>query len=575
MSLESGESFRDRVRAYLPSTVSDRTLGLSVLAVFVYLNIVPIVAILASSFYAEGLTLFGGSFTLSNYAFILGQYELFYNTVVFTLGSAILTTAIGVAIAWVIGRTNAPLRRTFYYTIFFAFFLPPVIWENTWVRLFAKRGVYATLFGVEQIPVRNLPGMIFIQSIRLVAFALILLVPLFASMDTSLEESAYMSGAGIWKTATRITIPTVAPGIMTVFIFVTIISLESFRVPLVIGLPAKIQVLSTAIYEASRVEPVNYGVAMAEGIAIILLALPLLWLYRRFVARSERFETVSGSGFRTNAVDIGRWRYAVSGVVGLYLLFTIVIPTLFMIYISFMPIYLPPHLANPEMFSLANYATVLADPRTWESLGNTLLVAFVATTLTVVVGAGVSWLIQKSEIPFRGTIDYVSFLPIAIPSVALALGLMFIYLQVIPIGIYGTLIIIGLAYVIRGMPGTIRIVDPAIIQMQDDLLESAQLSGASRIRRVVSIVIPTVAQTLAALWSFRFAFLMFELPIVLMLYTSDTWMLSAHLYTLYTNAEGTQAAAIGVLVMFFLAIATVAVHKFGQYIGGGTKSLDV
>jgi len=574
MSIREFEVFGRSVGQYLPSSVSDRTIGLSVLALLIYLNIIPVVAIFVSSFMAEGLSMYE-SFTLANYEALASKYGLLYNTLVFTLGSAVLTTVLGVAIAWVIGRTNAPFRRLFYYVIFFSFFLPPVIWEQTWVRLFAKRGFYATLLGLEQIPIRNLPGMVFIQSIRLVAFALILLVPLFASMDTSLEESAHMSGAGIWKTATRITIPTVAPGIMTVFIFVTIISLESFRVPLVIGLPAKIEVLSTAIYEAARVEPVNYGAAMAEGVAIILLALPLLYLYRRFVARSERFQTVSGSGFKSNAIDIGRWRYVVSAVVGLYLLFTIVVPTIVMIYMSFMPFYIPPHAANPQLFTLDVWSEVLGNARTWTSLQNSLVVAFTATTATVFMGAALSWLIQKSEIPYRGLIDYVSFLPIAIPSVALALGVVFIYLNVIPIGIYGTLVIIALAYVIRGIPGSVRIVDPAIIQLQDDLLESAELSGAGRLRRVISIVIPTVAQTLSALWAFRFAFLMFELPIVLMLYTTDTFMLSSYLYVLDSNAETTQAAVVGVLVMALLVVVTVIVHKFGQYLGGGTKSLDV
>jgi len=560
---------------YLSSTLSDRTVGLGILVVLAYLNLVPIVAIGVSSFFAQGLELFD-SFTLNNYAIIASHYELLYNTTVFTLGSAILTTVVGVAIAWVIGRTNAPFRRLFYYTIFFAFFLPPVIWENSWIRLFGQRGVYATLLGVQSLPIRNLAGMIFVQSIRLVAFALVLLVPLFASMDTSLEESSHMSGAGIFKTATKITIPTIAPGIMTVFIFVTIISLESFRVPLIIGMPAKIQVLATAIYEASRVDPVNYGVAMAEGITIILLAIPLLWLYRRFVSQSEQFQTVSGSGFRTNPIDIGRWRYVVSALVGGYLIFTIVIPTLFMIYTSIVQVYVPPNLVTPALITpIQNYQAVLSNPKLWESLTNTLLVAFVATTISVVGGTGASWVIQKSNLPYRNLIDYISFVPMAIPSVALALGLVFIYLQIIPIGIYGTLWIIGVAFVIRQIPGAIRIIDPAIIQIQDELLESAEISGANRIRRVTAIVIPSIAGSLSALWAFLFAFLMFELPMVLMLYNTDTIMLSAHLYQLYTNARGPEAAAIGVLIMIILAVITVAVHRVGKWIGGGTSSMDV
>jgi len=229
----------------------------------------------------------------------------------------------------------------------------------------------------------------------------------------------------------------------------------------------------------------------------------------------------------------------------------------------------------PARLAVRRREEVLGDARTWASLQNSLVVAFTATTLTVAMGAGLSWLIQKSEIPYRGLIDYVSFLPMAVPSVALALGIVFIYLNVIPIGIYGTLVIIGLAFVIRGVPGSVRIVDPAIIQLQDDLLESAELSGAGKIRRVVSIVVPTVAQTLSALWAFRFAFLMFELPIVLMLYTTDTFMLSSYLYVLDSNAETTQSAAVGVMVMALLVVATVAVHKFGEYLGGGTKSLDM
>lgn len=574
MSLSPISIYKERLEDHVPDIGSRRSIALLIILGLVYLNVLPIIAIVISSFMADGIYMFE-ELTLENYRNLTGQYDVLYNTVLFTLGSATLTTTFGVCIAWVIGRTNAPFRRFFYYAIFFAFFLPPVIWEQTWVRLTARRGVYATIFGVQEIPVGNIPGMVVIQSIRLTAFALILLVPLFASINSSMEESSQMSGAGIIRTARKITIPTVAPGIIIVFIFVTIISLESFRVPLVIGLPNGIEVLSVAIYEAARVEPVDYGLAMTQGVTIILLALPLLYLYRKFVAKAGRFQTVTGGGFRADPVDIGRWRYVASGAVGLWITIAIAIPVVFMIYVSLLPIYIPPHNVDLAMFTLDNYETVFGRSRTWVSIRHSIIAAFVATTLTVFIGTAISWLVQKSDIPLRATIDYLSFLPIAIPSIALALGLAFLYLEIIPIALYGTLTIIMLAFVIRGIPGSVRIIDPAIIQMHDDLLDSAKISGAGRLRRIFTIVIPTIAQTLSALWAFRFSFLMFELSIVMMLYTTDTFMISAYLYTMHSAGDGGAAAALGVLIMFMLVFVTIGVHKVGKFIGGGgTKTLD-
>lgn len=559
------EEIRDAAREWVTERgwffEENTAISVGIVLALIFLCIVPIVAILYSSLTAEGLRFTTGEFTLRNWYLLAGQASTIQNTIVYSVGTAILATAVATFLAWIISRTNTPLRNLYFYLVFGAFFVPPVIWERFWINLWGRNGIVPTMFGVSTFHIQSIPGMIVVQTVRLVPLGLIILMPLLRNFDKSLEEMSFLSGSGIRGTAKDITLPILTPGIATCFVLVLILTLASFRVPLIIGLPVGINVLPTQIYLAASDSPVQYGVAMADALMLIAISLPLLYIYKRVRGRSEKYTTVTGKGHATGVIDLGWWRYPLSGVVALYLLIGIIIPTFMMVYASFLEFYVPPRLLGTSKgFTLAPYLHVFGDPTLHQAVLNSFLVALVASVLSIVFGLVIAWVLSR-DLPFGTSIDYLSFTPMAIPSIALALGLMFVYLNWVTIGLYGTLGIIIVAYLTRTLPVSVRIINPAVIQIDRSLLEMGQIAGLSRTRRIGAIILPLIVGTLQALFVTMFAFLYFEFPIALLLSGHDLPLVSSQLYLMQIEGFFTQTAALGTLVMAGLIAFTAVTAK--------------
>ena len=96
------------------------------------------------------------------------------------------------------------------------------------------------------------------------------------------------------------------------------------------------------------------------------------------------------------------------------------------------------------------------------------------------VVALIAYFVQKTKLPGRHVLDFLGFVPIAIPSVVLGATFFWFYLLV-PLPIIGTLTIIGLAYLTKYMPVALRFVS----SLDDADPQRARRGGAGRGRAVV------------------------------------------------------------------------------------------
>ena len=113
-------------------------------------------------------------------------------------------------------------------------------------------------------------GMCFVQGLRLVPSAYLMIAASFRAMDPSLEEQSAMAGRGVAQTTMRVTLPIMRPALLAALIYFIIVVIESFDIPGLLGFTARIRVLSTAIYWAthSEVGLPDYGLASALGALI-------------------------------------------------------------------------------------------------------------------------------------------------------------------------------------------------------------------------------------------------------------------------------------------------------------------
>ena len=138
--------------------------------------------------------------------------------------------------------------------------------------------------------------------------AFVMIAALMKSMDPSLEEASQVIGASRFRTILRITLPLVAPGVLGAAIFVFAEMLGSFAVALVLGLPSRYYVITTAIYQMIQQYPPKIQVAAAMGVSLFAVMFVMLYVYRR-VVMSGSYVTITGKAFRPRVIDVGPLRY--------------------------------------------------------------------------------------------------------------------------------------------------------------------------------------------------------------------------------------------------------------------------
>jgi len=178
-----------------------------------------------------------------------------WNTAVFVIGATILGIAIAVVLAWLVERTDMPGKMWVFAGVPLAIAVPGILHSITWVLLMSPRSgfinrAWINLTGADGplFDIYTMGGLIFAEGLRLVPVAFLMLVPLFRSMDPSLEEAAATNGASPLRAARRVTMMLLLPGLLAITIFQAITALENFEIPGILGLPVNIHVFSTRIF---------------------------------------------------------------------------------------------------------------------------------------------------------------------------------------------------------------------------------------------------------------------------------------------------------------------------------------
>ncbi|MGH8429913.1 MAG: ABC transporter permease, partial [Solimonas sp.] len=403
--------------------------------------------------------------------------------------------------------------------------------------------------GVGPINIFSMGGLILCQGIASVPFVFLLLGAAMRSMNPSLEEASSASGARPLATFFRVTLPVLRPGILAPFILAALVALEQFEMPLMIGFPARINVFSTRLYFDlnSEDELPAYGKAAAVALLFLATAIVLLFLYNHLIRRAERFVTVTGKGYRPSRYALGRWRLPALCFVAFYLAVAAVMPAIVLVWTSFSG---GGAATQGASLSLDAYTSLLGDRRFWPAVGNTFLVAGLSAAIVTFIGALLAWQILRLRFPGRGVLDVVSFMSIGIPSVIVGFAVMVMHLTV-PIGLYGTIWILVLAYSYRLAVST-RLSRAALMQIHAELEEASYASGARWLDTARRVILPLLAPSLVASFLLLFIVGFREFTIPMILQSDDNWVLSVIMWKLQNDRQTGQAAAVGTLILLFV-----------------------
>ena len=503
----------------------------------------------------------GGEWSLANFEAVLGSRRFLVtsaNSLVFAAGSAVVALGIGWTTAWIVERTNTPLKPLAYLTAIISLGTPYILYVTAWLLLFGKAGpinqLYRTLTGTSDvlINVYSMPGMIMVEGFLWSPLAFLLVGATLRNANPELEEAARVSGAGTWMTIRRVTLRLSLPSILALAMLVFIRAIEAFEVPALVGLPGRISVLTTDIYGNMVAQaPPDIGGASALSVLMLALVLVLLAIYGRLSRHAERFATITGKGFRPRPFDLGRLRYLAAGILVLNFLLLLAVPIAMLAWVSLLPFYQPISTAALALVTLDNYRTVFS-PDHVGLIANTLLVAVATATLAVALTFLAAWLAVRRA-PGGWVVERLATIPLVFPGLILGIAVMQLFLH-LPIPLYGTLGILIWAFVINYLPYGMRYSAAGMLQIHRELEESAEMCGASPLMRLRRIVAPLLAPALLAGWLFIFLMAARVLSLAILLSGPRSQTMAVTLFDLWTNGQGTELAALGLIWSMLMAM---------------------
>jgi len=414
------------------------------------------------------------------------------------------------------------------------------------------------------LDINTMGGMIWVFGSHLYPIVFLIMTAAFSSMDPSLEEAAALSGAGLWAMLRTITLAVSRPAIVSAILIMFIRGLESFDIPLILGLPAKIDVLTTQIFEAATMhQPPQLGISATLGVLLLFVSAGGVWYYRSQTARALAFATITGKAYRPQRLALGRLRWVLFGACLLFFFVTLVLPLLALFWISLFPFVRQFSLEALQRASFNQYAYVLSYSTIVDAFRNSIVNAMLAATAVVVLTSIVAWIALRSRLPGRGLLDALAFAPIGVPGTVMGVSVLLVYLT-LPIPLYGTIFIVTVAHIALFLPYGMRLASDALIRIHPQLEEASQLSGASWWRTYRSIIMPLIVPGLLAAWITVLAQSFRELSAAIFLSSPQSRFVSVTLYSTWQDGNATAAAALGIVVL--IVVFTLAV--IARFISG-------
>lgn len=492
--------------------------------------------------------------------------ESFWNSIVFAIGSTVLSLLAGGAQAWLVERTNAPLKVLAYIATIVSMGTPFILHVIAWLFLLGKVGplndIYRAASGSSEnlFNVHSMTGMILIEGFLWSPLVFLMLGATFRAANADMEEAARMSGATVLDTLRRVSLPLAKPALLALSLFVFIRAIGAFEVPALVGMPARLYVLTTDVYAATVHVPPDLGYAAAFSVAMVAIMAVLLYFYGRLSRHAERFASVTGKGYRPRPFDLGRGRWIAGAIIIFNFMIVLVLPLVTLIWMALMPFPRAFGLGGIPLLTLVNFKAVFTVGGYTELALNSITVAAGAATVVMLLTALAGWIAGRNG-PAGRVLDQLATISLVFPSICLGVAVMEVYLRV-PLPIYGSLWIIVIAYIIRYMPFGMRYVYSGVLQLHKELEEAAGISGAGAMTTLRRIVAPLLSPALIAGWLFIFLIANKELAIAVLLASPTSKVIAVSIFDQYVNGQGGELAAFG--LCWTVLMTVIAVIFFAQ-----------
>ena len=521
-------------------------------------QLLPVIYMTIKGMFPEGRLSLSAFRRLYSYPLNL---EALKNTLIASVATMLLGTAIAFPLAWLVGRTDLYGRKFFRALFVMTYMVPPYVGAMAWLRLtnpnvgVVNQWLRALLhLGSEPGPlnVYTLPGLIWVLTTFYYPYAFITISRAMEKMDPSLEEASRISGAAPLKTVLTVTLPMMMPSLIAGALLVFVSAASCYGIPSIIGTPGNVNTVTTRIVEFVSLGQQGMNDATVLSVFLLAVALAILFLSDVVLARKQ-YITVSGKSVRPAVVELRRARVPLTALVSLFAVIVVLIPFATILTTS-LKTDIGKGILAAGNFTLANWKTVFARGETLSCLKNSLIFASAAATVGMVIACVMSYLLQRTRIRGRSIPNFLITLGSGTPSVVIALGLIMTMRGGFGVNIYGTAYIMIIAYLIKYLMMGMRTVVSAMSQIHVSLEECSQVSGAGWLRTMRRVTVPLISPSIAAGWFLIFIPSFYELSMTTLLYSSTTKTIGFQLYETwtFTSQPMSCAMAFGILLIVML-----------------------
>jgi iron(III) transport system permease protein len=510
---------------------------------------------------AEGI---GFTFTFKNYIEVFTSSRLLssvLNSLILATGVGMMSVALGVPMAWAVTRTNMPLRNLMRTLLLVTFTTPPFLGGIAWILLAAPNSgwlnrVFMSWTGSDRglFNVYSMLGAIFVVGIYSYPYVFLLVSSALDFVSSELEEAATVMGAGKLMTTLNITLPLVLPSIVSGFILSFLEAIALFGSPTLILIPARVPIITTEIWNQFQFPP-NVELASAFSLSLILITLLLLWLQRQLIA-NKGYTTLTGKGTRKRLLNLGSWRWLCLGCC-----FLVSILSLFLPFFMLLRTSLSKAWGQPFTFSNLTwkwYGDVLFKlPFTKLSITNSLAYAASAAVFAMIIGIAIAYIVNHKLIKGWRILGFLPMIPLAIPGIVIAVGIFAAYSRP-PIVLYGTGLILIVGYTTRFLPIAFSNASNIFKSINPEMELAARNLGATMVQAIATITVPLVKRGLFGGLILVFILSVRELSCAILLFSSNTQVMSTVLFDLVNEGSFERVAALGV-IMLIVVFGTVGI----------------
>ena len=536
-------------------------------AVLGILVALPIAKLLLVSLQVRG----GGGFTLANYLTAYGRaryVEALTNSLELATAVVGYSLLFALPLAWAVSRTDMPGKWLVWLTVLGAFILPPYLAAVGWILLAGPNAgflnvVWRWLTGLHDplVNVYTFNGLALVIALQSFPLIFIFVKAALDLISSEMEDAANILGAGLWTTMRKVTLPLAWPSVVGSAILVFLEAVALFGPPAIIGIPARINVAATQLWQFFEF-PVRVEVAAAFSMPLLLITLALITAQRRMQGR-RGYVSQTGKGGARRPIELGPWRWLLFAYCAFVGLIAVAMPMVVLLEASFAKAW--GRGLSASNFTLANYVFLIFQHETaMNSIWHTLWYSAAAASLAVLIAVLVAYGAHRRVVPFAGALGYLAMAPFVIPGIIMAIGFYAVFAAP-PMSLYGTATILILAFTSRFLPIAYTSANAAMGSLHPEMEEAARILGCGRLTTIRRITAPLLGRSLLGGWLIVFIVATRELSAAIFLVGPNTRTMAVLLYDLSEAGNFEVLAALGgILLAITFALVAIGMRLAGR-----------